>query len=124
MKFKLIDEYTYWWPVTVDMPDPDKPGKVVSQSFTMKFQAMRADDGVAMMKEIAALPTIEERSAKEHEELMRVCKGWRDVVDEKGDEVEFSEAALRAALQFAWFSRGLYKAYARSLAPDEARKGN
>lgn len=124
MKFKLIDEYRYWWPVTVEMPDPEKPGKTVKQSFTMQFQPMPADEGEAMLKEIAALPTPEERLSRQHEELMRVCKGWRDVVDDKGDEVDFSTEALKAALQFSWFSRGLYRSYASSLAPDEARKGN
>jgi len=124
MKFKLIEQHTYWWPVTVEMPDPEKAGKVVTQSFTMQFQAMPADEGEAMVKEIAALPTLEERNAKQHEELMRVCKDWRDVVDDEGKDVAFSSEGLRAAMQFSWFSRGLYKAYARSLAPDEARKGN
>lgn len=126
MKFKVIDEYTYWWPVTVEMPDREKAGKIITQSFTMKFQAMPADEGEAMIKEIAALP-LEEQKKRQHEELLRVCKDWRDVTDEidgKEQDVPFSEAALRANLQFSWFSRGLYKAYARSLAPDEARKGN
>lgn len=126
MKFKMIDEYRYWWPVKVELPDREKPGKVITQSFTMQFLAMPADEGEAMLKEIAALPP-EEQKKRQHEELMRVCKDWRDVVDGPDgneEEITFSEAGLRANLQYSWFSRGLYKAYAASLAPDEIRKGN
>ncbi|TIV69448.1 MAG: hypothetical protein E5V89_18760 [Mesorhizobium sp.] len=124
MKFKLVDEYTYWWPVPVDMPDPEKPGKIITQSLTMLFQAMPADEAEALVKEIAALPTVEERMARQHDEILRVSKGWRDVVDGNGEDVEFSTEALRAAMQFSWFSRAVYRAYAKSLTPDEARKGN
>lgn len=124
MKFKMIDEHIYWWPVEVQIPEPDKPGKTVTQSFTMQFKAMGADAGTALLKEIEALPTPEERQARQHEELLRVCQNWRDVTDDKGEDVPFSAEALRSCLQFSWFSRGLYKAYWRSLAPDEARKGN
>ncbi|WP_292458217.1 hypothetical protein [Mesorhizobium sp.] len=122
MKFKIVDTHVYWWPVEVVSPDPEKPGKTVTQSFTMQFQAISSDEGEAMLKEIAALP-VEEQKKRQHEELIRVCKNWRDVTDDSGD-VPFTEEALKACLQFSWFSRGLYKAYSRSLAPDEARKGN
>lgn len=124
MKFKIVDEHIYWWPVEVRIPDPDKPGKTVTQSFTMQFQAIPADESAAMMKEIQELPTAEARQARQHEELVKVCKNWRDVTDDKGEEVPFSTEALKACLQFSWFSRGLYNAYGRSMAPDEARKGN
>ncbi|RVA07638.1 hypothetical protein EN932_27070 [Mesorhizobium sp. M7A.F.Ca.US.002.01.1.1] len=123
MKFKIVDAHVFWWPVEVVCPDPDKPGKTVTQSFTMQFQAMPADEADAMMKEINALPP-EEQKNRQHEELLRVCKNWRDVTDEKGEQVPFSEETLKACLQYSWFNRGLYKAYMRSLAPDEARKGN
>ncbi|ESY49019.1 MULTISPECIES: hypothetical protein [unclassified Mesorhizobium] len=123
MKFKLVEDYTYWWPVTVDLPDPDKPGKVVKQSFTIQFKPISGDESAALIKEIQALPP-EERLARQHEELLRSSKDWRDVTDENGEQVPFTEAALKACLQHSWFSRGLYKAYAQSLTPDEARRGN
>lgn len=126
MKFKVIDAYRYWWPVTVEIPDRDKPGKFATQSFTMQFEAISSDESNDILKEIAALKP-EEQKKRQHEELMRVCKDWRDVVDGpdgKEEQVPFSEAALAANLQFSWFSRGVYKAYGQSLTPDEARRGN
>ncbi|WP_027143144.1 hypothetical protein [Mesorhizobium sp. WSM3626] len=126
MKFKMIDAYRYWWPVTVEMPDADKPGEIVTKSFDMQFEAISSDESDAMLKEVSALPP-EEQKKRRHEELMRVCKDWRDVVDGpvgKEEPVPFTEAALALSLQYAWFSRGLYKAYAQSLAGDEARRGN
>lgn len=123
MKFVLTDKHIYWWPVEVKLPHAEIPGKIVTQSFTMQFEAIGADEANAIWAEIEALP-VAERAARRHDELVRVSKDWRDVTGEDGSEVPFTEQALRAALQFSWFRVGLTEAYSRSLSADAARKGN
>lgn len=123
MKFKITDTYTYWWPVDVILPDPEKTGKTIKQSFEVQFEAIDADESEKILEEIAKLP-LEEQKKRQHAELFRVTKNWRGVTDAKGEEEPFSEELLRKAMQRSWFSRALYKAYATSLVPDEARKGN
>lgn len=123
MKFKITDTYTYWWPVDVILPDPDKPGKTIKQSFEVQFEAIGADESEKLLEEIAKLPAEEQRK-RQHAELIRVTKNWRGVTDGSDEDVAFTEELFRAALQRSWFSRGVYRAYATSLMPDEARKGN
>ncbi|ESY42036.1 hypothetical protein X747_14750 [Mesorhizobium sp. LNJC384A00] len=117
MKFHLPQSYKYWWPVDVMLPDADKPGKVAKQSFEMQFASISADEGTAMLAAIQALP-IEQQAAHQHDELKAVCVDWRGVIGEDGEPVAFTNEALALALQFSWFSRGVYKAYGRSLAPE------
>jgi len=123
MKFQLTDTYRYWWPVTVEMPDPEKPGKAVKQSFTVQFEALGQDEGEAMNQRIAALPEDEQKQHK-HEAILRVCKDWRDVTDADGKPVPFSDEVLRQMLQYSWIRLAIYQAYADSLVPGAARKGN
>ncbi|TIV68873.1 MAG: hypothetical protein E5V89_21210 [Mesorhizobium sp.] len=124
MKFVLAKEHLYWWPVTVDMPDPDKPGKWLKFSYTHQFVSVGNDEAIALQKEIAELKDDAEKAARQHDMLVKASRNWRDVVDEDKQEVPFSEEALRAALEHTWYRAGLYNAYFKSLTSDEARKGN
>jgi hypothetical protein len=123
-KFVLTEEYRYWWPIEVKLPDPDRAGEFVTQKFKMEFLAMPSDEARALTKEIDALPA-EQREEREHEHLMRVARNWNeDVVDADKKPVRFSKEALAQALRFPWFRAAVYRGYTRSLVGDEARKGN
>ncbi|MER8964494.1 hypothetical protein NKI25_02020 [Mesorhizobium sp. M0808] len=124
MKFVLAKEYLYWWPIKIELPDPDKPGKWKTMSYTHQFAGVGEDEANALNKEIEALPTAEAKRAREHDLLIKASRGWRDVVGEDGNEVEYSEDVFRDALQQTWYRVALYNAYAASLASPEARKGN
>lgn len=124
MKFKLTTEYLYWWPVTIKLPDETLPGKWTTQTFTMQFAAMTEGRGRALQAEIEALPTEEERNARKHDVLLECARDWRDVTDEHGQPVEFSRDALNQALGIVWFRMAILTAWARSLAGEDARRGN
>ncbi|MES0068796.1 hypothetical protein NKJ73_23760 [Mesorhizobium sp. M0074] len=124
MKFILAKEYLYWWPIKIELPDPTNPGKWKTMSYTHQFAGVDEDAAIALGKEIEALPTQEERKTREHDLLIQATRGWRDVVDEDGNEVEYSEEVFRQALQQTWYRVALYSAYANSLASPAARKGN
>lgn len=124
MQFVLIEEHLFWWPVTVSLPDPDRPGAVMEQAFEVQFLALPRDEAIAMDSAYAALKTHEEREAHEHDLLRRVVRDWKDVVDEKKAAVAYSEAMLDKALQFAWVRTGFYRAYAQAMSGEAAKVKN
>lgn len=124
MKFKLVENYTYWWPVKVSIPNPDRPGKFVSQSFDVKFSALSKSEGDTMRDDFSKLETDEERHKHQDDLLHRVCSDWRGVEDDESGEVEFTDETFSKAMEWSWFRTGVYLAFAESLAGDQARKGN
>lgn len=124
MKFVLTTEHTYFWPVTVSLPDPAKSGELIEQKFDIQFRAMPRDESDAFDAELAALPPEAARQRK-HDLLKEIVLGWGDgVVDKKGHQVPFSAEALHQAMQMSWFLVAVYRAYAQSLSGDQARLGN
>ena len=122
-KFKLVTEHLYWWPVDIKMPSTTKPGSWDSHTFEVQFSAVPQSEARRIGLEIAALP-VEERAEREHEVLISAVRDWRNVVGEDGQPAAFSPATLHQAMEMGWFRLGLYRAYVRSLANDEARLGN
>lgn len=124
MKFKLVDEYVYWWPVNVVLPDTTKSGKRVTQAFEMQFEALADDEARKLQEEYNALTDPKERQEHEHGQLLRTCKDWRGVMEDDGrTEVPFSEENLRRAIRFPFFRTACYRAYADSLS-ENPRQGN
>lgn len=123
-KFRLTTEHKYWWPVTIDLPDPDKPGKWTTQSMTMQFVSMTADEARAIQERIDGLPTDKERAEAQHDHLIAASCDWRDVVDDDGEAVPFTQEALRSALSITWYRVAIYRAWAKSQVAEEGRKGN
>lgn len=125
--FVLTSTHRFWWPVTVMSPDPVLTGQLVKQEFEIRFEAMPQDEAIKLQAELAALPP-EEYLPRQHEQLLRVVKDWREVNDESGDAVPFSEDAFRQALQHSWFRTGVWQAYYDGLNGTEkqpqARLGN
>ena len=124
MQFKLAKTYRYWWPVTVQIPDPETPGKIIAQDLKVQLEPMTQAEINAAQEEAAKLKTL--RAVTDHgvRQMLRVVKNWEGVVDEDGAPVPFSEAALEQALQHAWFRAGVNKALLDSQNGEEARQGN
>jgi hypothetical protein len=125
--FVLTSTHRFWWPVTVMSPDPILTGKLVKQEFELRFDAIPQDEAIKLQAELAALPP-EEFLPRQNEQLVRAIKDWRDVTDDEGVAVPFSEEALRLAMQHSWFRIGAWNAYNEGLAGTEkkppARLGN
>lgn len=118
--FTLVSQHLFWWPVTVRMPDPIETGRINSHTFEMRFEATPQEEAIAYQEELAALP-LADQARRQNEQLMRVAKGWREVVDESGNAVPFSVESLKAAMQFTWFREGVWTAYMDGLSGTEAR---
>lgn len=124
MKFALIDTYRYWWPVTVSPPDPVNPGKFLTQTMKIEFEAENRDEALARMEKIAALPA-EEQADHEFDELRRIVKNWDEVVGADNlTPIAFTAEVFDKAIQHSWFRIGVYRGYAESLSGDQARLKN
>ena len=124
MKFKLVEQHSYWWPVTVSVPHPERPGKFDTQKFDVKFKALPKSETDTMRDDFNKLESEEDRLKHQDDVLHRVCCDWRGVEGDDGSEVEFTDDNFAKAMEWSWFRTGLYLALAASLAGDQARKGN
>ncbi len=124
MKFQLVDNYRYWWPVTVRIPDPENPGKIIEQVLKIQFEAQGRDTDLAAQEEYRALTDPKEIAAHENAHLKSICKNWDDVMDVENELVPFTPEKFDAALQNNWFREGVYAAYGQSLIAEEAALGN
>lgn len=127
MTFKVTSTHRYWWPVQVKQPmadaDPKKAGRLETLTLKLLFAAIDQDEAKSLDAELAALPK-EEREARQHEHIETVTKDWADVVDDQNQAVPFSMEIFRQAMQRSWFRLAVYKAYAASIAGEEARLKN
>ncbi len=124
MQFKLAKTYRYWWPVTVQIPDPETPGKIIEQQLKIEFEPMAQADLTTAQEESAKLKTLREVTDHGIRQIKRVICNWDGVVDDDGKPVPFTAEALEQALQHAWFRTGINKALSESQNGEEARLGN
>ncbi|QDG74455.1 hypothetical protein [Labrenzia sp. PHM005] len=112
MNFQICDPYSFWWPVTVHLPDPDKPGELSQQDFEGKF-LMTSHEQLA------------ELEAQGQEQLISsILTDWRNVEDAGGNPVLFSEEALGQCLPYQHFRIAVYRAYLSALTGQAARAKN
>ncbi|MEP2706245.1 MAG: hypothetical protein ABJQ71_22785 [Roseibium sp.] len=78
MQFRLCEDFEFWWPVSVQLPHPDKTGEVLGQDFEARFLMLDQD-------RLAEL----EREGQEVL-LQAIVKDWRLVEGDDGDEMPFS----------------------------------
>lgn len=124
MKFTLVQNPIVWWPVTVRVPDQDRPGKVVEQELMMQFVIRDRDDVLERQDYYATLPSDRDRIDAEAQDMLEVVRGWDEVVDGNGNPVAFSPETLRAAWKWTWFRIGVHAAMAEIMLGKEAKAGN
>ncbi|UVK45370.1 hypothetical protein BPNPMPFG_000900 [Mesorhizobium sp. AR07] len=124
MKFVPTAEYTYWWPIKVKMPHPDKSGLWITETFEMQFASVTSDEAGRIRKELAELRG-DERTSHEHDQLLNACRDWRGVVDDDKKAIAFDRELLVTMLKAGpWYRQGIYECYGNSLISDAARTGN
>ena len=60
MQFKLAETYRYWWPVTVMVPDPQKPGNYIEQGFKAELEPLSQEELTCACEECASLTSMRE----------------------------------------------------------------
>lgn len=124
MAFVIAQTRTFDWPVTVRLPDPERPGEIAEQSFIASFEAVPVDEVERIEKEASASGGASGLVAGQAAVIRRVLKGWRDVVDAAGNDVRFNEAMLDAVCAESWFRLAVIGAYAAAMRGDAARRKN
>ena len=124
MKFILTETNQYWWPVKVQMPDRNNPGKFITYELEVLFEPESQDKALDRLEEGSKLTSPRARMEHERKQLFDVCRDWRGVEDEDGNAYKFTPENFRRALNQSWFRRAIYNAYADSLNGEEARLGN
>ncbi|PKR90869.1 hypothetical protein CXZ10_05835 [Pleomorphomonas diazotrophica] len=136
--FKVVPNLTFWWPVKVYEPDPDKPGKLIEQEFEAEFRLIdraEAKASAEARRQIMARlsPDLDEEALKaigdeleahDKEAVRRVLVGWRNVVDDKGNPIAFDEKTFGELYNMDRVRAALNRAYAEAIAEDKARLGN
>lgn len=124
MKFRMVEKYIYWWPVSVRIPDPENPGKFIEQSLKIQFEPQDHETRIAESEIYRGLKTLREQEEHEVRQLHAVCRNWDEVIDDQGTPVPFTPEAFQRAIRVKWFRDAIYKAYGASLNGQEARLGN
>lgn len=121
--FRCVSEYLFWWPVTVRMPDPERPGSFSPQTCEVQFEALSEERTREIRERIGALPE-DERMDHASAIVLEAARDWREVEDEAGVAVPFSAEMLTEQLRYPWFRRGVFDAYVEALSGQAARLGN
>ena len=122
MNFILLDNYRFWWPVTVRVPDPENAGTVIEQTFEILLKPESQEAAISADELADDLLTVRKRADHDRDRLGRIVLGWRGVVDDKGQPVPFDADTFGRALQVSWFRVAIWVAYREALSG--ARAGN
>ncbi|WP_026784213.1 phage tail assembly chaperone [Pleomorphomonas koreensis] len=136
--FKVVSNLTFWWPVKVLEPDPDRPGKLQEQEFEAEFRLIdRAETKASAearrqimarvspdLDEATLKAVADELEAHDKAAVRRVLVGWRNVVDDKGNPIAFDEKTFAALYDMDRVRAAFNRAYGEAIAEDKARLGN
>lgn len=125
MRFVPTEKLTYWWPIKINTPHPDKSGQWKQESFEMLFTHVGKEEAKRLADEFAALNTEEDRQQHIHDQLLEHSIDWRGVEDGDKKPVPFTREMLLAMLNYGpWYPEGIYASWTSSLAKEDARRGN
>ena len=125
MKFVIDQERLYWWPIKVRIPNPDRSGQIMEETFEMQFAAVDEDTARATAEAYKALETDEERMQHRDDQLLNAVRDWRGVVDGDKNPIPFTKEMFLTVLRAGpWYREGIYTSYQASFLPQEARRKN
>jgi len=82
--FQLVDDYEFWWPVTIKLPQDG--GGFAKRAIEVRFRVKTQDE----IDAIAALAI----DAMDQELVKAVVTGWRGIETADGDDLPFSSENL------------------------------
>lgn len=113
--FKIAQEKTYKWPVTVHIPADG--GKYIKGGFTAEFKALAQDE----IDRVARAG----RDGDEDADLCGECLvGWSGVQDADGNDLPYSEEAKAKLLNITYVRHALLDAFFESITGGGARRKN
>lgn len=113
--FVLKKNYTYFWPVTVESPKDG--GGFEKFSFEVEFKQIPD----SRIKKIFVAPEEEMEKINDKNLCKEVISNWKDIKDEKGDDIIFSPSNLDKLLEVPTVAKSLVTSYLESLAGSKAK---
>jgi hypothetical protein len=110
MSFVFKKGHSYFWPVAIETPLDG--GKHKKETIDLKFQLKK-------QSEIESLLKAEGATDKAFCEAIVI--GWKDIKDEAGQAVEFSDEALKELLEVPQLAKTIVMAYLESVAGAKAK---
>lgn len=118
MAFVISKKQAYPWPVVVKTPDPARPGKWLSQTFTATFRRLPPLEVQEYLARLTGrdLPnpdemSPEERYTRESEFLDEVLLGWDGINDDEGVPVPCAPESRAAVLDIIEVRRAVFSAF-------------
>jgi hypothetical protein len=120
--FKLNQSDTYFFPVTVELPiDGGKFDKVKFDAEFKRLPRAQIKDIMSRVGTTAPDGSKIEDPINDDGVLDRVFVGWKGIVDEKGDVVEYSQTAREAVLEIHGVAAGIVRAWFDSLSGSKTK---
>lgn len=113
--FKIDISKTYFFPVTVELPEDGKHKKI---SFDAEFNRLSKTENRAIFERFpsASEDTDIENPIKDDEILDLVFVGWKGIQDADGEPLAYSETAREKVLEIQGVSNGIIAAWFASIA--------
>jgi hypothetical protein len=116
MAFVLKQSATYTWPITLVLPVDG--GRREKHTFDGEFRRLPQ----TRINEIVKLAQLQERGKLAEDEELRdqdaakeILAGWSNVVDDKGEEIPYSEAALNQLMEIPTVAGQIVRTWFESL---------
>ncbi len=110
MAFVIKKKNTFVWPVKIKTPVDG--GKHESQEISLEFRKIKKSELTALTSEAGTSD-------------VKFCKaiivGWKDVTDEQGNQVEFSEMALSDLIEDLGVASAIVTGYLKAFEVIEAK---
>lgn len=136
--FKLVENLTFWWPVKVSEPNPNKPGEAVEHVFEVEFEIISRDESRAsgrarraLLEEIKTdLGDVELEALQDKIDLhdlaamRRVIRNWRKIESDAGEAIPFNDQSFAAVWAHRRVQVALVRAYDEAITLEKGRLKN
>jgi hypothetical protein len=116
MAFVLKQSATYTWPITLVLPIDG--GRREKHTFDGEFRRLpqtRINEIIRQAKLQERGKLADDEELQDQDAAKEILSGWTNVVDDKGEEVPFSEAALNQLLEIPTVAGQIVRTWFESL---------
>lgn len=104
---------TYFWPVRIDVPADG--GRFKRETFEVEFESIAQSELEKLTQQAA------EETIKNIDFARRVVVGWREIIDDEGNEMPFSTSSFEQILDVPMVAGAIASAYFESVAGRQAK---
>lgn len=103
--FRIDPQRTYWWPVTIQVPDDSKPGQLKDQSFEVQFKWLPDEEHAAWLKRAG------EKKLSDRQAAPDIMLAFRGVAGPDGQALDSTPHNLQLLLAEPSVPSAIVRAY-------------